>query len=184
LGLFAAVHESASGTLLPRANAAACPQLAKADFASSSQHVREGQRIAALEAEIDALQRHVDDVIYGAMQEVQGVLVMFSPDEEARLKSRFCSRLDKKKGFDKLDGQARPNVIFEAGLALGAHSKKTLLVQVGNVRDISDIAGKHLVHLSNSAVSRKELAQRLQTKLKFKVDTTGNDWLRIGNFDR
>jgi hypothetical protein len=45
------------GTLLPRANAAACPQLAKADFASSSQHVREGQRIAELEAEIDELQR-------------------------------------------------------------------------------------------------------------------------------
>src|SRR5262245_12379726 len=34
-----------SGTLLPRANAAACPQLAKADFASSSQHVRDGQRM-------------------------------------------------------------------------------------------------------------------------------------------
>ncbi len=47
----------AVGTLLPRANAAACPQLAKADFASSSQHVREGQRIAGREAEIDALQR-------------------------------------------------------------------------------------------------------------------------------
>jgi hypothetical protein len=44
--------------LLPRANAAACPQLAKADFASSSQHVREGQRIAELEAEIEAL--HVE----------------------------------------------------------------------------------------------------------------------------
>jgi hypothetical protein len=35
--------------LLPRANAAACPQLAKSDFPPSSQH--------ALEAEIDALQR-------------------------------------------------------------------------------------------------------------------------------
>jgi hypothetical protein len=48
---------SLHGTLLPRANAAARPQLAKADFASSPQHVREGQRIAELEAEIDALQR-------------------------------------------------------------------------------------------------------------------------------
>jgi hypothetical protein len=37
------------GTLLPRANAAACSQLAKADFASSSQHERERQRIAELE---------------------------------------------------------------------------------------------------------------------------------------
>jgi predicted nucleotide-binding protein len=67
---------------------------------------------------------HIDDVIYDAMEKVQGVLVMFSPDEEARLKSKFCTGLDKKKGFNKLDGQARPNVIFEAGLALGAHSKK------------------------------------------------------------
>jgi hypothetical protein len=43
---------SGFGTLLPGANAAVCQQLAKADFASSSQHVREGQRIAALDAAI------------------------------------------------------------------------------------------------------------------------------------
>jgi hypothetical protein len=30
------------------------------------------------------------------------------------------------------------------------------------------IAGKYLVHLSNDPASRKELAQRLQSKLKFK----------------
>src|SRR5262245_60860975 len=36
---------AATRTLLPRANAAACPQLAKADFASSSRRV---QRTAAL----------------------------------------------------------------------------------------------------------------------------------------
>lgn len=127
---------------------------------------------------------HVDDVISRAMDGVQGVLVMFSPDEEAKLKSKFAGSNDKKKGLHKLDGQARPNVIFEAGLALGAHSKKTLLVQVGDTRDISDIAGKHLIHLSNDPAARKELVQRLQSKLKFKVDTTGTDWLKIGNFDR
>jgi hypothetical protein len=54
---FAAARRSGSGTLLPRANPAACLQLAKADFASSSQHVREGRRIAELEAKVDALQR-------------------------------------------------------------------------------------------------------------------------------
>lgn len=127
---------------------------------------------------------HVDEVIYNAMDKVQGVLVVFSPDEEARLKSKFCSPKDAKKGLCTLDGQARPNVIFEAGLALGAHSKKTLLVQVGDVRDISDIAGKHMVHLSNAPASRKELAQRLKTKLKFKVDMTGDHWLTVGDFDR
>jgi hypothetical protein len=54
---FAAIAHSRSGTLLPRAHAAACPQLAKADLALSSLHVRECQRIAALDAKVDALQR-------------------------------------------------------------------------------------------------------------------------------
>jgi hypothetical protein len=44
-------------TIAAQGHPAACPQLAKADFASSSQHVREGQRIAELEAEIEDLQR-------------------------------------------------------------------------------------------------------------------------------
>ena len=35
--------------------------------------------------------------------------------------------------------------LFEAGLALGRHPEKTLLVQVlGKVRGFSDIAGRHL----------------------------------------
>jgi hypothetical protein len=55
--LFAAVHMSLPGTLLPRAIGRHVRSLAKADFASSSQYVREGQRIAELEAEIEALQR-------------------------------------------------------------------------------------------------------------------------------
>jgi hypothetical protein len=55
---------AAFGTLLPRANPAACPQLAKADFASSSQHVREGQRIAELDAQIDELERQASHLAY------------------------------------------------------------------------------------------------------------------------
>jgi hypothetical protein len=39
---------SPSGNIAARANAAACPQLARADFASSSKDVREGQRITML----------------------------------------------------------------------------------------------------------------------------------------
>ncbi len=123
---------------------------------------------------------NVTDVVKGALQKVQGVIVLFSPDEEARLKSKFRGPKDAK----TLEGQARPNVIFEAGIALGAHHEKTLLVEVGDVRKISDIAGMHIIRLNNKAVSRKELAQRLQDKLKFKVDTSGNSWLTVGDFDR
>jgi hypothetical protein len=75
-------------------------------------------------------------------------------------------------------------VTFEAGIAIGAHQEKTLLVEVGNVRKISDVDGMHILRLNNSAASRKELAQRLKDKLKFKVDTTGDSWLTVGNFKR
>jgi predicted nucleotide-binding protein len=123
---------------------------------------------------------NITDIVKGALQKVQGVIVMFSPDEEARLKAKHRGPKDSA----KLEGQSRPNVLFEAGIALGAHQEKTLLIEVGDVRKISDISGMHMLHLNNSATSRKELAQRLKDKLKFKVDTTGDSWLTVGNFDR
>lgn len=126
----------------------------------------------------------VGDVISQAMNRVQGVMVLLSPDEEAKVRSKFASASDRKKNLHIRGFQPRPNVIFEAGLALGAHSDKTILVQVGTVRDISDIAGKHMVHLSNSFADRKRLADRLESKLKFKVDLGGTNWQTIGDFDR
>lgn len=126
----------------------------------------------------------VGDVINQAMKKAQGIMVLLSPDEDAKLKNKFASLKDKKIGLNKLDSQPRPNVIFEAGLALGAHSDKTILVQVGDIREISDIAGKHMAHLTNTPASRKALAMRLRDKLKFKVNLDGDRWMDVGNFDR
>jgi hypothetical protein len=69
------------------------------------------------------------------------------------------------------------------GAARESVSRKTLLVEVGEVRKISDIDGMHILHLNDTPESRKELAQRLK-KLKFGVVTTGTSWLRAGKFDR
>lgn len=126
----------------------------------------------------------VGDVISNAMSLVQGVMVLFSPDEEAKIRTKHATASDKKKNLHLKGFQPRPNVIFEAGLALGAHSDKTILVQVGDVREISDIAGRHMVYLDNSFAARKRLADRLQSKLKFKIDLTGEVWQKVGKFDR
>ena len=123
---------------------------------------------------------NITKVVKGALKRAQGVLVMFSPDEEARLKTKFRTKRDN----STLEGQSRLNVIFEAGIALGAHPEKTLLIEVGDVRSISDIAGMHIPRLTNDSASRKELAQRLKTKLRLKVDTSGDNWLTVGNFAR
>lgn len=123
---------------------------------------------------------HVDDILDAAMARVQAVVVLFSPDDLAMLKSSLL-RKGEKATEGKLQGQPRPNVIFEAGLALGRHPEKTLLVQVGKVRGFSDIAGKHLVRLSNDVAKRKDVASRLG-KIGCKVDIEGDDWMSAGDF--
>lgn len=121
----------------------------------------------------------VDRIIAGQMKNAQGIVVMISPDEEARLKPEFCETPSEK----TLQDQARPNVLFEAGWAFGAYPDKTLLVRVGNTRPISDLGGKHIMKLSDSAPSRKEFAQRLK-KMKFKVDMEGTSWMTEFKFNR
>jgi len=122
----------------------------------------------------------VGNIIETAMARVQAVVVMFSPDEMAHLKEQFWS-VDDKHGDGKQAGQARPNVIFEAGLALGAHPEKTVIVQVGKVRPFSDIAGKHLVKLSDAVSTRNDLANRL-AKIGCEVNRVGSDWMTAGEF--
>lgn len=126
---------------------------------------------------------NVGQVIDNALKKAQGILVLLSPDEDAKLKRRFASAKDVKNRLTILEGQPRPNVIFEAGIALGLHPDKTLLVQVGDIRDISDIAGKHMLHFDGSPASRNELVRRL-TKLKFHIDTINDTWIAVGKFKR
>jgi predicted nucleotide-binding protein len=123
---------------------------------------------------------HVDDIIDSAMAKVQAVVVIFSPDDLACLRPCFVAK-GEAATEGKPKGQPRPNVIFEAGLAFGRHPEKTLLVQVGTVKSFSDIAGKHVVRLSNDASKRTEVANRLNN-IGCSIDLTGTDWLSAGDF--
>ena len=124
---------------------------------------------------------YIGDILDSAMEKVQAVIVLFSPDELAQLKEQFWSSSDDKHGDGKLAGQARPNVLFEAGLALGAHPEKTVIIQIGKVRPFSDIAGKHLVRLGEDR-GRNDLANRLK-RLGCPVELTGDDWMNAGYFE-
>jgi predicted nucleotide-binding protein len=119
----------------------------------------------------------VEEAIDAAMAKAAAVLVLFSPDDEARLKEDFADS----KAEMKLMGQPRANVIFEAGLSLGRHPEKTLLVEVGRLRKFSDIAGRHVVKLTNDFGKRNDLANRLE-KIGCKVDRKGTDWTSAGDF--
>ncbi|QQO33506.1 nucleotide-binding protein [Bradyrhizobium diazoefficiens] len=124
----------------------------------------------------------IESIIDSAMSKVQAVVVLFSPDEEARLKESLCGR-GEKRTEGALAGQPRPNVLFEAGLALGRHPEKTLLVQVGKVRGFSDIAGRHLARLTNDTSRRNDVANRLE-QIGCVINRRGDDWMTEGDFAR
>src|SRR5690606_31603713 len=106
------------------------------------------------------------------------VVVLMTPDEIAYLRREFAAH--EQDPETQPAPQARPNVLFEAGMALGRHPDRTIIVEMGSVRPFSDIAGRHLVRLDGSPQSRKALAQRLQTS-GAAVDMTGSDWLTAGD---
>lgn len=122
----------------------------------------------------------IADIIDKAFRTAQAIVVLLTPDDEARLLPEFHKQHEDPWETD-LTKQARPNVLFEAGLAFGRNEKGTILVQVGRLRPFSDVAGKHIVYLSNSPESRTELVTKLKNA-GCTADTTGTDWLRAGDF--
>jgi predicted nucleotide-binding protein len=123
---------------------------------------------------------YVGEILDAAFAQAGAVVVLLTPDDEARLKSEFLAPTDGKEERE-LTGQARGNVLFDAGMAFGHHANKTILVQIGTIRPFSDVAGRHVVHLSNEISSRQRLVTRLAS-VGCDVDQRGTDWHGEGDF--
>lgn len=122
---------------------------------------------------------YIGQVLDAAFDHAQAVVVLMTPDEVAYLQTRYAS--DPTDPETDPAPQARPNVLFEAGMAMGRSPDRTALVEVGHVRSFSDVAGRHAVRLSNDTTSRQALANRLRTA-GCPVDVTGTDWQTTGDF--
>jgi len=122
---------------------------------------------------------YIGEILDAAFNHAQAVVALLSPDDEAKLRADLI-REDDPPYEKSLAGQARPNVLFEAGMALASHPDHTVLVQIGPVRPFSDVAGRHAVRMDNSAAKRKDLAQRLQNA-RCSVNLQGDDWLTAGD---
>jgi hypothetical protein len=80
-----------------------------------------------------------------------------------------------------LADQARPNVLFEAGMAMGWNDSRTVLVELGRIRGLSDLAGRHVLRMTETSEKRHELVQRLRTA-GLDVDSSGTGWMSAGDF--
>ena len=124
---------------------------------------------------------YIGEILDAAFSQAGAVVVLMTPDDEARLREPFVSANDPPHETE-LTGQARPNVIFEAGMAMGRDADRTVLIELGSLRPFSDIGGRHVIRLDDRTQRRQELAQRLQSA-GCPVNLDGTDWHTAGDFD-
>lgn len=122
---------------------------------------------------------YIGDVLSAAFGAAQAVVVLETPDDVAYLHPDLGDGPEDPEGRPQL--QARPNVLFEAGMAMGWDQKRTVLATLGRVKSFSDIHGRHVVRLDNTPGKRQDLAQRLKVA-GCSVDLEGRDWLDAGDF--
>lgn len=121
------------------------------------------------------------EVLDKAFAKASAVIVLLTPDDEAQLKRQHW-RKGEEAYEKKLLGQARPNVLFEAGMAFGTHASQTVLVEIGKCRPFSDTLGRLVVRMNDSAPKRKELADRLAAAGCVVDTTSSNAWMEAGDF--
>jgi hypothetical protein len=127
----------------------------------------------------------VADIVLRGIKEADAVIALFTPDEQAALYDPTTGRpLETNAGGSRW--QARPNVIFEAGIAYGRGLIEPILVVLGaDVSLFSDIGGKHFVNLGRSD-GKRNLFNRLNTILG-PITPRISDWefsAEAGNFAR
>ena len=125
---------------------------------------------------------YTGDIVRAGMDMADVVVVLLTPDDVGYVRPAFRQDRD---GADELrpTGQARLNVIFEAGMAMALDRKRVVMVEIGATRGLSDTAGIHTIRLSDHVESRKDFAARLRDA-GLTVDTDGEPWRTVGVFTR
>jgi predicted nucleotide-binding protein len=104
----------------------------------------------------------IRQVIRRGVTDATAVIALFTPDEQATLDEYFERVGDKPEELQRW--QARPNVIFEAGVAMGIDESKMIFVTLGSdVSLFSDAGGPPVVRMDNSPQKRDELRALLKT---------------------
>jgi predicted nucleotide-binding protein len=131
------------------------------------------------------------EILEAAFKEGQAFLALFTPDEQVSLRPELRKKTPEvisNTGVDwteptadeKPEYQPRPNAILEAGMAFALHPDRTVVLEMGAIRPISDIAGIHTVRWKQDDVStRRKLLEKLRLA-GCMPDTSGSHWMEVG----
>lgn len=122
---------------------------------------------------------YIGDVVVTGLRMADVALVVLTPDDLVQLRPDLL-RDDDGDVEQALQGQARPNVFYEAGIADAYGRDRTVIVEVGPAKPFSDISGRLVLRYDGSAGRRNTLVQRL-VNAGLDPDSGGDDWLNVGN---
>ncbi|MBQ0828863.1 TIR domain-containing protein [Streptomyces tagetis] len=116
------------------------------------------------------------DVVSAAPAQARAALVLLTPDDIVTLHPAL-------RGWNEPEYetrpvcQPRPNVLIELGMVLMAYPQRTLIVECGDLRPVSDIAGRNVIRFDGSATAVGKIVERLKLA-GCAVNDTGSDWRR------
>jgi predicted nucleotide-binding protein len=90
---------------------------------------------------------YIGQVLDAAFGQCQAVVVLSTPDDVAYLRGDLVPDGDPENEAVP-EGQARPNVFYETGMAMGRFPTRTIFVEVGTMRSVSDLGGIHAVRMN------------------------------------
>ena len=124
---------------------------------------------------------YVGNVLDIAFSRAQAAVILITGDDIAYLGEQFVEQHDPAHEKQPTP-QARPNVLFEMGMAFGKYPDRTLIVEFGHTRPFSDVTGRNTIHFSDNPQSRKTIADRLRSAGCLVRTDDRSDWLSAGDF--
>ncbi|MEU7921947.1 CATRA conflict system CASPASE/TPR repeat-associated protein [Micromonospora zamorensis] len=121
------------------------------------------------------------DVLDKAIEDIQAAVVLLTPDDVGTLHPNLYGS-NEPEYETKPTGQARPNVLFEAGMALARYRTRTVIIEIGELRPFSDLGGVNVIKFDGTVEQLHKIAHRLRVA-GCAVDTTGPDWLDTHRFN-
>lgn len=123
---------------------------------------------------------YLGEVLDTAFEHNQAAVVLMTPDDGASLHAGLREP-GEPPHETVVTGQARPNVLFEAGMALGRQPERTVIIEIGRLRPFSDLGGRNVIRFDGTAKSLNKIVARLRVA-GCAVNTTGTDWLDASRF--
>lgn len=122
----------------------------------------------------------IADIVTRGMEEAKAVIALFTGDEYSSLHPDFRNSRDKEPDIHRW--QARPNVLFEAGMAFGRDRNRVVFALLGDVELFTDVAGIHFLRPSNDPSGDRDTLHRLLKEIGCPINDS-SAWMRTGDFE-